>query len=539
MALPNLSGLELEPAARACAPTGPFVALTDEDEAEIDPFSTEPLPTNKGRGVDGATFAVKTPNRADGSRPEKEYNFYDAKSLARLVQMQMRERQVPKDPLTRQRLPESDVRDLLADYPAPPSDDAADRVEPLDDDSDDSDAEGAEDADGQRTPRWAEEWLLENRRPGREHHVVRPFQDEVNFTWRTEYERGAVSSTVHAAGLPWAATQSASLFKVLMRVDAQHSPAFAQYMFPMRVRNGTLEPDRISDDAVVARLHSAFLPEGYPADAYALLNQAYRSNAGWEPPPDAAFGYEPEVGRQLIAFTYRNMAWPRSAWAFTVAIAPQLVRMLVLRSVAVRAGLDDPLLALLDRIRALRAQPGANAYGRLGIVPEMATLPSLPEVIADVVGDPDPDYDPSARLFWQGYAADNGMPDPNTWRRSLAVLIEGQARLLQWAERFGGPLGSADPSEFLLASEPDTTNLDEEWAESAAERLACARRHQSGLRTHERSRALPPARTYEFTYFAEVPMVYWRAREDPPPFASTLSQPRRPRLLPPGRGRGR
>ena len=516
MALPNLAGLKLEPAARACAPTGPFVALTDADEPQIDPFSTEPLPKNKRRGQDGATFAVKTPNRADGGRPEQEYNFYDAKSLARLVHMQMRERKAVKDPLTREPLPRSDIRDLLEDYPAPPNDAAADRVEPLDDDSDAQDSDSDSDADGDQwpgsPPDWAEEWLREAAtwRSEREYTFVRPFVDNVFFSWRTEYERGVVGSTVRAAGLPFPATQTSSLFEVRMRVREDRAPAFMQYVYPMRVRDGRLERERVSNDAVVRTLHSAFLPEHYPADAYALLNQAYRSNAGWEPPPppNFAFGYVPEVGKQLIAITHTSSAGPGFTMTFTFKIAPQLVRMLVLRSIALRERQPDPLLALIDRIRVLRARQGTDARGRLGTVPEMATMP------------PHPETDPSgARLFWQGYAAQDGRPDADTWRRSLAVLIEGQARLLQWAERFGGPLGTADPEDFLLASEPYNNELIEEWAVSAAERLACARRHEGGLRTHERNRRIPPARTFEFAYFAEVPIVYWRAREHPPLFA--------------------
>jgi len=522
MALPNLAGLKLEPAARACAPTGPFVALTDADEPQIDPFSTEPLPKHKRRGQDGATFAVKTPNRDDGGRPEKEYNFYDAKSLARLVHMQMRERREVKDPLTREPLPRSDIRDLLEDYPAPPNDAAADRVEPLDDDSDaqDTDADSDSDADGDQwpgsPPDWAEEWMREAAfwRSEREYTFVRPFVDEVFFSWRTEYERGVVGSTVRAAGLPFPATQTSSLFEVRMRVREDRAPAFMQYVYPMRVRDGRLERERISNDEAVRTLHSAFLPEDYPADAYALLNHAYHSNAGWEepPPPNFAFGYVPEVGNQLIAITHTSWAGPGSPMTFTFAIAPQLVRMLVLRSIALRARQPDPLLALIIRIRALRARQGTDAHGRLGTVPEMATLPSRPE--EELFNNP------NARLFWHGYAAQDGRPDADTWRRSLAVLIEGQARLLQWAERFGGPLGTANPSDFLLASEPYNNQLIEEWAESAAERLACARRHYGGLRTHERTRRMPPARTFEYTYFAEVPIVYWRARATPPLFAA-------------------
>jgi len=508
--LPNLGGLRLEPRDE-CAPTGPFYKLTNKDGPQTDPISLEPLPKNKTRKDEGATFALKTPNNADGSRPEREYNFYDAKKLAEHVHTKLKERQAPKDPMNNQEISRKDLDLLVNAYP-PPSDDAdADRVEPLDE-------------DGGDRPDWAQGWLAEHGRPERQYWFVRPFDEDVVFSWRTTYERSfsrvASNSLARAAGLSAVPPlQTSSYFEVKMCVGERRSPAFVDYFLATAIYSGGRVDRLYLDEAAAsARHHNPFLPEGYPDDAYALLNKAYADNAGWlgtvptwiREPPDRL---------NLIEVDIMTIPPDLTDLVITYKVAPQLVRLLVLRRLALAAGAPDPLLALVDAIRVMlgRADADADLRPLRGQVPAMEEIQARPEAAQPPLHDTGITH----YLFWNGHPDDDCRPDDFTWKHSLVVLLEGHARLVQWAERFGGPVGSADPSEFLLASEPQDYRFDDRWtlgveAETAAERLAVSGRFHGGVRATSAWRSVPTAQTFDFTCFAAVPIFYWRAREHAP-----------------------
>ena len=165
-----------------------------------------------------------------------------------------------------------------------------------------------------------------------------------------------------------------------------------------------------------------------------------------------------------------------------ISLPVPFVRLLVLRSLAMAAGWQDPLPKALER---------GNDHLPRG--PEAPNLhqPASTEAL-------------NRPLDW-GMTNPEASPDYYTFQRALVAILESLARILQYSEGYGGPEGRPGrrPDEFVLAS----NGGGRDGPQARAEKLVLASTAEWEVNNHDYNFGVDRIKTY--TRYADVPVYYW------------------------------